>query len=95
MRSRYFCAGGDRKFELLSEVAKKRLRQAVKEAGQAPSSKERAKIQHMLMPIANHIATRLLYTEVSAFVHPGSCAFASSAPRACTMMSNGWRKGAS
>ena len=39
--------------------------QAIKEAGKAPSSKERAKIQHMLMPIANHIATRLLYTEVA------------------------------
>ena len=46
-------------------MAKKRLREAVKEAGKAPSSKERAKIQHMLMPIANHIATRLLYTEVA------------------------------
>jgi hypothetical protein len=51
--------------DLLSEVAKKRLAQAVKEAGKAPSSSERVKIQHMLMPIANHIATRLLYTEVS------------------------------
>ena len=51
--------------ELLSETAKKRLDQAIKEAGKAPSSQERAKIQHMLMPIANHIATRLLYTEVA------------------------------
>jgi hypothetical protein len=49
----------------LSESAKKKLDQAIKEAGKAPSSQERAKIQHMLMPIANHIATRLLYTEVA------------------------------
>lgn len=49
----------------MSESAKKKLDQAIKEAGKAPSSQERAKIQHMLMPIANHIATRLLYTEVA------------------------------
>lgn len=49
---------------LLSDAAKQRLKEAVSAAGKAPSPKERAKVQHMLMPIANHIATRLLYTEV-------------------------------
>ena len=56
--------GESRRATLLSDAAKQRLKEAVSAAGKAPSPKERAKIQHMLMPIANHIATRLLYTEV-------------------------------
>mmetsp|Transcript_21456 Transcript_21456/g.50899 ORF Transcript_21456/g.50899 Transcript_21456/m.50899 type:complete len:197 (+) Transcript_21456:80-670(+) len=50
---------------LLSEGARKKLHEAVERAGKAPSSKERTHIQHILMPIANHLATRLLYTEVA------------------------------
>ena len=53
------------KTEMMSDFAKKRLREAVKEAGKAPSPQERSKTMHMLMPIANHVATRLLYTEVA------------------------------
>ena len=56
--------GESRRATLLSDAAKQRLKEAVSAAGKAPSPKERAKVQHMLMPIANHIATRLLYTEV-------------------------------
>lgn len=43
---------------LLNAVARKKLKDAVTAAGKAPSSGERAKIQHMLMPIANHLAVR-------------------------------------
>eukprot|EP00961_Rhodomonas_salina_P025360 341872-Rhodomonas_salina.2 len=43
---------------LLSEGARKKLHEAVERAGKAPSSKERTHIQHILMPIANHLATR-------------------------------------
>mmetsp|Transcript_99 Transcript_99/g.244 ORF Transcript_99/g.244 Transcript_99/m.244 type:complete len:209 (-) Transcript_99:333-959(-) len=50
---------------LLSPSASKKLKEAVAMAGKAPSSGERAKIQHMLMPIANQLAVRFLYTEVA------------------------------
>eukprot|EP00293_Proteomonas_sulcata_P018629 CAMPEP_0184296160 /NCGR_PEP_ID=MMETSP1049-20130417/7121_1 /TAXON_ID=77928 /ORGANISM="Proteomonas sulcata, Strain CCMP704" /LENGTH=188 /DNA_ID=CAMNT_0026605207 /DNA_START=78 /DNA_END=644 /DNA_ORIENTATION=+ len=52
-------------FELLSDVARKKLKEAVKLAGKAPTATERAHIQHVLSPIAKHLATRMLYTEVA------------------------------
>ncbi len=44
---------------LLSHVAKQRLQEAVAKAGRGPSPAERAKLRHVMMPIANHLATRL------------------------------------
>jgi hypothetical protein len=44
---------------LLSHVAKQRLQEAVAKAGRGPSPSERAKLRHVMMPIANHLATRL------------------------------------
>ncbi len=43
---------------LLSHVAKQRLQEAVAKAGRGPSPAERAKLRHVMMPIANHLATR-------------------------------------
>eukprot|EP00960_Hanusia_phi_P012901 377176-Hanusia_phi.AAC.1 len=57
--------GGDESSELLGAVAKKKLEEAVRAAGRAPSTKERAAIEKIVMPIANHLATRMLYTEVA------------------------------
>ena len=46
---------------MLSHVAKQRLQEAVEKAGRGPSPAERAKLRHMMMPIANHLATRSTY----------------------------------
>jgi hypothetical protein len=43
---------------LLSHVAKQRLQEAVAKAGRGPSPAERAQLRHVMMPIANHLATR-------------------------------------
>jgi hypothetical protein len=46
------------KIVLLSQAAKQRLKEAVDKAGRGPSPAERAKLRHVMMPIANHLATR-------------------------------------
>jgi hypothetical protein len=43
---------------MLNPAAKQRLREAVDKAGRGPSPAERAQLRHLMMPIANHLATR-------------------------------------
>mmetsp|Transcript_49259 Transcript_49259/g.118144 ORF Transcript_49259/g.118144 Transcript_49259/m.118144 type:complete len:198 (+) Transcript_49259:1-594(+) len=50
---------------LLNPVAKRKLKEAVALAGKAPSTGERNHIQNILLPIANHLAVRFLYSEVA------------------------------